>query len=504
MIPFHAVACDLFGTLVRLPDPWLRRRGPELLGVPGSKWLAAVRRVGLRQAFPTVEALVEALARAAGVTHPQGQERLVSALAEHLAQARLVPGALGVLRFLRQRGLKLALVSNLSSAHTRVAEALGLNGLFDAVLFSCELNAAKPEPAFFHRLSASLGLEPSQVLVVGDSAASDGKARRFGFPVLLVGSAPLPTFFALGWLAWEGGEPRPLLAEGLKLPLGSRVWRVQQVEPLAEGQEGRYNLLAVVTARDGEEQGVFFCKRFWDPASAYVDTLARSLARSLGLPVPRAWVVEGPEPVVVSRAVVGRPCTAPLTESVAFDLGAHLAFAYAFANADIRPRNALVTDIGGRERLVLIDFEHCFLNLALPPEVVGPGEAPKGLAGMTLETARQLAQRQVITPKTIVRARNEFFPWREASPSVREAMARGFSRCWERMQARAPQLVGRLRRALDQKPPLRVGTWRFRRQLAAFDVEEVERRLQQPCASVLPLFLAEAHPPGGRAPAMEP
>lgn len=492
MTTIRAVACDLFGTLVHLPDPWFRRLAPSLLGVSARAWLAAVRDVGLRQAFASVEELVVALAKTAGASRHWGEEPLARALREQLAHAQLAPGALSVLRFLRRRGLKLALVSNLSSAHAQVIGDLGLQEVFDVQLLSCNVGVTKPAPEVFSRLCQELALPPSQILVVGDSEASDGAARRLGFPVLLVGSQRLPRFFCLGWLCWEDDELRPLLAEGQQLALGGKAWRVERMEPLAEAQEGRYNLLATVVASCGEERSLFYCKRFWDPMAAYVDALARSLARSLNLPVPEAWVVAEGEPMGISRAVDGKPYSAPPTEGLVFDLGAHLAFAYAFANADIRPRNAFVTrDSVGRERLTLIDFEHCFLNLALPPELVAESEASGKLAQVTLAQARTLAQRQVITPKTIVRARNEFFSWREAPASIREALAEGFSWCWEHMQARAPELVARVRQALGHEPPLRVGTWRFRRRLVPFDVDEMEARLQQPLSQVLPMFTAE-------------
>lgn len=492
MTPIRAIACDLFGTLVHMPDPWFRRSAPKLLGVPARAWLAAVRNVGLRQAFPAVQELVAALAKAAGSTQPHGQELLAEALQEQLAQAQLAPGVLSVLRFLRRRGLKLALVSNLSSAHAQVIKDLGLEELFDVQLLSCNLGVTKPSPEVFSRLCHELGVPSSQILVVGDSEASDGAARRLGFPVLLVGSHHLPSFFRLGWLFWEHGGLTPLLAEGQKLPLGLKRWQVERIEPLAEGQEGRYNLLATVVAACSNEEGLFFCKRFWDPAAAYVDALARSLAQNLDLPVPGAWVVDEREPLGISRAVEGELYTSPPSPEVAFDLGAHLAFAYAFANADIRPRNAFVTlDVKGRERLTLIDFEHCFLNLALPPELVAQSEASGALARMTLAQAQNLAQRQVITPKTIVRARNEFFSWREASAAVREAFSEGFCWCWERMQARREELLAPVRAALAHQPPLRVGTWRFRRSLLPFDVDEIEARLQQPLSEVLPMFTAE-------------
>ncbi|MGC8917173.1 MAG: HAD family hydrolase [Thermoanaerobaculum sp.] len=493
MSPVRAVACDLFGTLVRMEDPLFRRRAPELLGVSPRAWIAAVRQVGLTKSFTTVEALAQALVAAAGASGKEREACVLAALKEQLATARLQPGALPVLRFLRQRGLKLALVSNLSSAHEAVLDLLGLREVFDVLVLSCRIGRTKPEAEVFRTLCRELGFLPSEILVVGDSPISDGAARNLGFPVLLVGSPELLRFFDLGWYpSWGPETPVPLVFPGQRVALGGEEHVVERVEPLEEGQGGRYNLLAVVETTCGRKRLAWYVKRFWDPAGASVDALARAVARDVGLSVVEGFVLAEGEPVSWSRPAGHGPFRPPLDPSLAFDLGAHLAFAYAFANADIRPRNALVfTDEGGRRRLRLIDLEHCFLNLALPPEVVAPLEASRSFQRLSLEEARRLAQRQVITPKTILRARNEFFPWREAGDEVRQALAEGFSWCWTTMQGKAPHLLGLVRHALASGPPLRVGTWRFRRPLAPFDVEEMAFRLQQPLAQVLPLFVAE-------------
>ncbi|MGQ9836351.1 MAG: hypothetical protein ACUVRQ_10360, partial [Thermoanaerobaculaceae bacterium] len=74
----RAVAFDLFGTLIGLDDPLFRRQAPRALGVSPRVWLEAVRRVGLPQAFPTVEALAEALSQACQVADPQRASRQLS------------------------------------------------------------------------------------------------------------------------------------------------------------------------------------------------------------------------------------------------------------------------------------------------------------------------------------------------------------------------------------------------------------------------------------------
>ncbi len=488
----RAVAFDLFGTLVVLEDPLFLRRAAAALGVPRRQWLAAVRQVGLRQAFPSTHALAQALAAACGAPEPS---RAAAAVAEgleaQLASARAVCGVRASLGFLRRRGFALAVVSNLSSAHLSLVDALELRPFFAVLLTSCETGLAKPQEAAFRLLAARLGLSPEEVLLIGDSPAADGAARRFGFPVLLVGE-DIPTAAHAGWLALAGAEPcRLLVAPGTRFAAGDGVWQLASFAPLADEQQGRYNLVAVARATQAGAEETWYLKRFWQPAAAYVDELARGLAVELGLPVPEAVVLTGDEPVLASRQAPGEPFAGAMDADVAYDLGAHLAFAYAFANADIRPRNAFVFRQGTRRRLALIDFEHCFLNLAIPPERLGDAQNPHVLATLPLARARELAARQVITPKTILRARNEFFPYCQASPAVRRGLAEGFAQCWRGVVSRQEELLARIGQRLMREPFLPVGTWHFRRALAPFDVEEMRTRLAQSLDRVLSFFLAE-------------
>jgi putative hydrolase of the HAD superfamily len=58
--------------------------------------------------------------------------------------------------------------------------SLGYDDLFDVSCYSCELGAAKPEPAFFERALALIGAEPATVLFIDDNAANVEAARAVG------------------------------------------------------------------------------------------------------------------------------------------------------------------------------------------------------------------------------------------------------------------------------------------------------------------------------------
>lgn len=83
---------------------------------------------------------------------------------------RLDPEALPVLRCLREHK-KLSLVSNYDHPpylHALLTEQ-GLARLFDAIVISGEVGVAKPDPAIFWLALRHLGLEPGEVVHVGDS-----------------------------------------------------------------------------------------------------------------------------------------------------------------------------------------------------------------------------------------------------------------------------------------------------------------------------------------------
>ncbi len=104
----------------------------------------------------------------------------------HLAEVRTFPEAEEVLRELRKRGFRLALVTNTPSRLVRrLLSNLGLLELFDVVLTGDEVRRAKPHPEGVRKACRRLGVHPSQAVLVGDTR-SDVQAGR-GAGVMVVG-----------------------------------------------------------------------------------------------------------------------------------------------------------------------------------------------------------------------------------------------------------------------------------------------------------------------------
>jgi putative hydrolase of the HAD superfamily len=85
-----------------------------------------------------------------------------------------------------QRGLALAVVSNFDQRLEGLLQGLGLAELFNAVVVSSAVGAAKPDPRPFHCALEALALEPAQVWHVGDSPEDEAGARAAGVRCILI------------------------------------------------------------------------------------------------------------------------------------------------------------------------------------------------------------------------------------------------------------------------------------------------------------------------------
>jgi putative hydrolase of the HAD superfamily len=108
-----------------------------------------------------------------------------------------------LLETLRERGLKLGLVSNAIDPPDllhRDLEQFGVAERLDVALFSSEVGRRKPDPLIFERALDALGVAPENALMVGDKVAIDiAGAKALG----------MHTCQALWFFADEVEEPEP-------------------------------------------------------------------------------------------------------------------------------------------------------------------------------------------------------------------------------------------------------------------------------------------------------
>ena len=190
---------DALGTIVELERPW-----PHLVAELGTRGVVvdedrareamlaemayyrahhdeAANLAGLRDLRRRCAAVVQDVL---GTPLPldEVEEALLAAI-----RFRPYPEVPGVLAALRERGARLAVVSNWDVSLHDVLERTGLRPVLDAVVISAELGAAKPDPAIFSAALARVEAAASDALHVGDSVEADVEgARAAGVEAVLV------------------------------------------------------------------------------------------------------------------------------------------------------------------------------------------------------------------------------------------------------------------------------------------------------------------------------
>lgn len=208
-----AVLFDYSGTLFRLEEDESWFRGMELDGednreVDGHVQAELMRRLTAptgRSVEMTPEAYQAWVNRdLAPHLHREAYLHVLrkSGLARHHAESlygRVIdpaswtpyPDTARVLRTLRERGVKTAIVSNIAFDVRPAFEAIGATDDVDEFVLSFEVGAVKPDPAIFQTALDRLGVQGARAVMVGDSEEADGGAVAVGCGFRLVD--PLPT-----------------------------------------------------------------------------------------------------------------------------------------------------------------------------------------------------------------------------------------------------------------------------------------------------------------------
>ena len=116
----------------------------------------------------------------------QVKERFNVYYAENLCNvSRLYPNVKETLETLKARGYTLAVVTNKPTRHVQpVLAAFGIDHLFSEMLGGQSLPAIKPHPGPLYYLCGKFGVEPRQVLFVGDSRNDILAAHSAGCPAV--------------------------------------------------------------------------------------------------------------------------------------------------------------------------------------------------------------------------------------------------------------------------------------------------------------------------------
>jgi putative hydrolase of the HAD superfamily len=91
---------------------------------------------------------------------------------------RLYDDVHSVLSQLRDRGFRLAIISNWGLQLPVLCDQLGITSFFETVIVSAIVGYEKPHPAIFEKALEETGLAPGEVLYIGDDPFLDYQAAR--------------------------------------------------------------------------------------------------------------------------------------------------------------------------------------------------------------------------------------------------------------------------------------------------------------------------------------
>jgi putative hydrolase of the HAD superfamily len=122
-----------------------------------------------------------------------GCERLAPGLSEQLYALTVsadsweaFPDTLATLEAVRDRGLRIGIVSDTGFDLRPAMDRLGLSPFLDAVVMSFEHGVCKPAVTVFRTACDQLGVRPEQTLMVGDNPLTDSGAVAAGMYVFLL------------------------------------------------------------------------------------------------------------------------------------------------------------------------------------------------------------------------------------------------------------------------------------------------------------------------------
>lgn len=178
-MPIQAVIFDMYETLVTQFESPLYygtqiaqdlALAPEDF-LPGWRATEEDRATG-KQSF---EAVMEMLLRKHGLYTPERFQRVVEkrlAVQTDCFQ-HLHPGILPLLRALKERNLRIGLITNCFSEEAKLIRESGLFPFFDAPCLSWEAGIRKPDPAIYHLCLTKLGIPAEHCLYVGDGGSRE-------------------------------------------------------------------------------------------------------------------------------------------------------------------------------------------------------------------------------------------------------------------------------------------------------------------------------------------
>jgi putative hydrolase of the HAD superfamily len=170
----EACLVDAYDTIVTCDFAPLRQGVPTVAGIPTAAWEQEYDLVSLMLNDGRMSK-AQAFRQIMGNCGVQAPDHLVAEMVRRdqellLANARLFDDVIPFLTRLRDRGIKIAIVSNCTENTRAMLVATGVDKLVDELVLSCEVRSAKPAPGIFRYALDRLGVSPEAAVFVDDQA----------------------------------------------------------------------------------------------------------------------------------------------------------------------------------------------------------------------------------------------------------------------------------------------------------------------------------------------
>ncbi len=181
----QAVCFDMFDTLADA-HRHLEHTESDILGITPSEWGKAMWQKDLCRDrglgfIKTVREMIDRACDALPFPVSEAQRQAVAAARcerLRLAVTEMDGQIVETIRQLKQRGLKIGLISNADVCDRLSWDQSPVFPFFDDSLFSCDVGLLKPDPEIYLLSLSHLGVNPSDALFVGDGGSQELKGAK--------------------------------------------------------------------------------------------------------------------------------------------------------------------------------------------------------------------------------------------------------------------------------------------------------------------------------------
>lgn len=412
------------------------------------------------------------------------ENRFRQALFVESKSTTILPGVLEMLRYLREKGYLIGVVSNVSTFHKEPYYRYNIDKYVDVTIFSCDFGYAKPDKEIYMAACKRLGVKPAEAVFIGDSYRIDVKTPvSIGMQAIHVSPSNLhhnniKSVSELGLLVFDKKKVIDI-RDHFSDENNKKLFKCIDFK-LPDSIRCKYNLLYSCKCLVNDVYKKFFLKRYSNESLATIEKLAYDIAFITNLQKIEPIIVKVKnESFLLIPFIDGVPYNKGITLSndILFQLGRHVAFAFIFANTDFHPRNTIISYQENKYTFNSIDLEYCFLNCDYKMENDSLRYDAKKLDLLLRSKSEKIKERPIITNKTVTRFINNFINLKELTTNQIQSFYDGINQYYESTKHKDNEIMALLYGAINRNNSLIIGFSKTKRAFTEYDIECIKNRI---------------------------